>query len=155
MEEAASTRFAGRLSAFMYLLSSGMLVLAELVLPNPPGADRVGLLAIAGAAFVVGLIIAVLPWARWPLWTSLLLLFPTFLLIGLNNYFAGVDGYRYAPFFFITFAWIGLTQPTVDVGRVRPAGRGCVPDPAGRGRSVDPAHGQLGAVRAPRLRARR
>ena len=111
MEEAASARFAGRLSAFMYLLSSGMLVLAELVLPNPPGADRTGLLAIAGAAFVVGLIIAVLPWARWPLWTSLLLLLPTFLLIGVNNYLAGVDGFRYAPFFFITFAWIGLTQP--------------------------------------------
>ena len=58
----------------------------------------------------MGVVIEALPWARWPLWTSLLLLLPTFVLIGLNNDFAGGDGYRYAPFFFITFAWIGLTQ---------------------------------------------
>ena len=32
------------------------------------------------------------------------------MLIAVNNYYGGVDGYRYAPFFFITFAWIGLTQ---------------------------------------------
>jgi diguanylate cyclase (GGDEF)-like protein/PAS domain S-box-containing protein len=110
MEEAASARFAGRLSAVMYLLSGVMLVVAVLVLPSSPGADRTGLLVVAGVALVLGVIIARLPWDRWPLWTSLLLLFPTFLLIGLNNYFGGVDGFRYAPFFFITFAWIGLTQ---------------------------------------------
>jgi diguanylate cyclase (GGDEF)-like protein/PAS domain S-box-containing protein len=110
MEEGDSARFAGRLSAFMYLLSGGMLVVAAFVLPNAPDADRTGLLAVAGAALVVGFVIAELPWARWPRWTSLILLLPTFLLIGLNNYFTGGDGYRYAPFFFITFAWIGLTQ---------------------------------------------
>ncbi|MGZ8805199.1 MAG: putative bifunctional diguanylate cyclase/phosphodiesterase, partial [Microbacterium sp.] len=87
-----------------------MLVAAELVLPSPPLAERNGLLVVAGVALVLGVIIARLPWDRWPLWTSLILLFPTFLLIGLNNYFGGVDGFRYAPFFFITFAWIGLTQ---------------------------------------------
>src|SRR4051812_21647971 len=102
MEEADSARFAGRLSAFLYLLSGGMLVVAQLVLPSPPGADGAGLLAVAGVALVLGAVIAMLPWARWPLWTSLLLLLPTFVLIGLNNYFAGVNGFRYVPFFFIT-----------------------------------------------------
>ncbi len=110
MDEEASARFAGRLSAFLYLLSGAMLVLATLVLPTAAGADRGALLATAVAALVVGAVIAALPWSRWPRWTSLLLLGPTFVLIALNNYYGGGDGYRYAPFFFITFAWIGLTQ---------------------------------------------
>ncbi len=110
MDQEASARFAGRLSAILYLLSGGMLVLAALVLPPAPGADRVGLLAVAGAALVVGGVIAALPWSRWPQWTTLVLLLPTFLLIAVNNYYGGADGYRYASFFFITFAWIGLTQ---------------------------------------------
>ena len=110
MDHGASTRFAGRLSAFMYVLSAGTLLVAALVLPQAPGSNRAGLLALAGVALVVGAVIAVLPWARWPLWTTLILLFPTFVLIALNNYFGGSYGHRYAPLFFVTFAWIGLTQ---------------------------------------------
>jgi diguanylate cyclase (GGDEF)-like protein/PAS domain S-box-containing protein len=105
-----SARFAGRLSAFMYVLSGAMLLLAVLVLPAAPGSDRAALLVLAGLALVLGAVIGSLPWARWPRWTSLFLLLPTFVLIAVNNYYGGVYGYRYAPFFFITFAWIGLTQ---------------------------------------------
>jgi diguanylate cyclase (GGDEF)-like protein/PAS domain S-box-containing protein len=58
----------------------------------------------------MGALIWVLPWSRWPVWSSLFLLPPTFLLIAVNNLAGGADGYRYATFFFVTFAWIGLTQ---------------------------------------------
>ncbi len=106
----ASARFAGRLSALLYLLSGAMSLLAVVVLPVPPGGNGRALLGLSVVTLIAGGIIAVLPWARWPVWTSLLLLVPTFVLIGMNNGFEGTDGFRYAPFFFITFAWIGLTQ---------------------------------------------
>ncbi len=109
-DDGASARFAGRLSAQLYLLSGGMLLLAVLLLPAPPQSDRAALVGVAVLALVAGCIIRALPWHRWPARASLLLLVPTFVLIGLNNAVEGVDGYRYAPFFFITFAWIGLTQ---------------------------------------------
>ncbi|MGZ4755785.1 MAG: putative bifunctional diguanylate cyclase/phosphodiesterase [Acidimicrobiia bacterium] len=110
IDDEASARFAGRLSAFLYLLSGGMLLLAAVVLPVPPRGDQEALIGVAALAFLVGVIIKSLPWQRWPAWTSLLLLPPTFVLIALNNAFEGADGFRYAPFFVITFAWIGLTQ---------------------------------------------
>jgi diguanylate cyclase (GGDEF)-like protein/PAS domain S-box-containing protein len=108
--DAASARFAGRLSAYLYLLSGAVLLLVTFLLPLPPQGDRAALLGIALLALIAGAVIGVLPWHRWPAGTSLLLLLPTFVLIALNNAFDGNDGFRYAPFFFITFAWIGLTQ---------------------------------------------
>lgn len=110
IDDEASGRFAGRLSAFLYLLSGGMSLLAALLLPVPPHGDRTALLAVAAFTLGAGVVIKSLPWHRWPAWTSLLLLPPTFVLIALNNGFEGNDGFRYASFFFITFAWIGLTQ---------------------------------------------
>jgi len=103
-------RFAGRLSAILYLLSGGLLVLLMLLLPSPAGADRTAQLALALTAIGTGVVIAVLPWSRWPVWSSLFLLPPTFLLIALNNLASGAGGFRYSTFFFVTFAWIGLTQ---------------------------------------------
>jgi diguanylate cyclase (GGDEF)-like protein/PAS domain S-box-containing protein len=110
IDEMASARFAGRLSAYLYLLSGAMLLLAALVLPVPPGGDTGALLAIAAVAVAFGGLIWILPWQRWPQWTSLLLMLPTFVLIALNNYYGGNEGFRYATFFFVAFAWIGLTQ---------------------------------------------
>ncbi len=110
IDDEATARFAGRLSAYMYLLSGVMSLLAVLVLPVPPRADSAALIAVACVAIGSGVVIWMLPWGRWPAWTSLFLLPPTFLLIALNNAAEGSDGYRYATFFFVTFAWIGLTQ---------------------------------------------
>ncbi len=106
----ASARFAGRLSALLYLLSGAMSLLAVVVLPVPPGGNGRALLGLSVVTLIAGGIIVVLPWPRWPVWTTLFLLAPTFVLIAFNNGFEGTDGFRYAPFFFITFAWIGLTQ---------------------------------------------
>ena len=110
IDEQTSARFAGRLSAYLYLLSGAMLLLAVLVLPVPPGGDAGALFGIAAVAIGFGALIRVLPWSRWPQWTSLLLMAPTFFLIALNNYYGGNEGFRYATFFFVAFAWIGLTQ---------------------------------------------
>jgi diguanylate cyclase (GGDEF)-like protein/PAS domain S-box-containing protein len=110
IDEETSARFAGRLSAYLYLLSGAMLLLAVLVLPVPPGGDAGALFGISVFAVAFGAVIWALPWQRWPQWTSLLLVPPTFALIGLNNCWEGDDAFRYATFFFVAFAWIGLTQ---------------------------------------------
>jgi diguanylate cyclase (GGDEF)-like protein/PAS domain S-box-containing protein len=110
IDEETSARFAGRLSAYLYLLCGAMLLLAVLVLPVPPGGDAGALFGLAVVGIAFGAVIWVLPWQRWPQWTSLLLLAPTFVLIALNNSAGGNEGFRYATFFFVAFAWIGLTQ---------------------------------------------
>jgi diguanylate cyclase (GGDEF)-like protein/PAS domain S-box-containing protein len=111
IDEETSARLAGRLSAYLYLLSGAMSLLAVLVLPVPPRGDRAALVGLSVLVIVLGAVIWVLPWRRWPRWTSLLLLVPTFLLMALNNGYGGSEGFRYSTFFFVTFAWIGLTQP--------------------------------------------
>jgi len=110
IHDEASARFAGRLSAYLYLLSGVMSLLAVIALPVPPQGDRNALIGLACITLACGAVILLLPWARWPAWTSLLLLPPTLVLIALNNMAEGNDGFRYATFFFVTFAWIGLTQ---------------------------------------------
>jgi diguanylate cyclase (GGDEF)-like protein/PAS domain S-box-containing protein len=122
IDEKTSARFAGRLSAYLYLLSGAMLLLSVLVLPVPPGGDAGALLGVSAVALFSGAVIWLLPWSRWPRWTSLLLLIPTFFLIALNNFYGGGEGFRYATFFFVAFAWIGLTQPKwTSVAMVPPA----------------------------------
>ncbi len=110
IDEETSARFAGRLSAYLYLLSGAMLLLAVLVLPVPAGGDPGAMFGIAVVAVALGAVIWFLPWSRWPQWTSLFLMVPTWVLIALNNYAGGNEGFRYATFFFVAFAWIGLSQ---------------------------------------------
>jgi PAS domain S-box-containing protein len=59
----------------------------------------------------MGVVIAVLPWGRWSRASTLWLVLPTLAVIATYNYFADADGYRYAPFFFVSFAWVGLVHP--------------------------------------------
>ena len=101
-------RLAGRLSAALYLLCGSLLVVVVSFLPMAPAADRSGLLAVAIGALGMGCVIGAIPWQRWPRSATLWLLPPTFVTIALHNQFVGGDGYRFAPFFYVTFAWIGL-----------------------------------------------
>jgi len=104
-------------------------------------ANRGALFAVAGIALASGILIWFLPWQRWRRASTLALLPPTFVLIAVYNLAAGNDGFRYAPFFFITFGWIGLVHPrgtsakalpsrrprTCSRSRLRDSGRGSMP----------------------------
>jgi diguanylate cyclase (GGDEF)-like protein/PAS domain S-box-containing protein len=111
VEERTSGRFGGRLSAVLFLLCGSLVAVAVLLVPSAPNANRGALLGIAGVTLASGVLIWLLPWDRWPRSSTLALIPPTLLLIGVYNYFAGADGFRYAPFFFITFGWIGMVHP--------------------------------------------
>ncbi|HTK17043.1 MAG TPA: EAL domain-containing protein [Acidimicrobiia bacterium] len=110
MEERTNGRFGGRLSAVLFLLCGSLVAVAVPLVPAAPSANRSALLGIAGVTLATGVIIWMLPWERWPRSSTLALIPPTLFLIGVYNFFAGADGFRYAPFFFITFGWIGLVH---------------------------------------------
>ncbi len=111
MEERTSGRFGGRLSAVLFLLCGSLLAVAVPLVPSAPNANRNVLVALAGVTLACGGVIWLLPWDRWPRSSTLALIPPTLVLIGIYNFADGSDGYRYAPFFFITFGWIGLVHP--------------------------------------------
>jgi diguanylate cyclase (GGDEF)-like protein/PAS domain S-box-containing protein len=111
VEERTTGQFGGRLSAVLFLLCGSLLAVAVPLVPAPPGANRDVLLGLAGVTLAAGVVIWRLPWDRWPRASTLALIPPTFVLITIYNFFSGDDGYRYAPFFFITFGWIGLVHP--------------------------------------------
>ena len=110
MEATTTGRFGGELSAVLYALSGVLLIVAGPLVPAIPAADRSATFAVGVVALASSVVIGVLPWHRWPRSSTLVLLPPTFALIALYNIAGGDDGFRYAPFFFVTFGWIGLVH---------------------------------------------
>ncbi|HYL51017.1 MAG TPA: sensor domain-containing diguanylate cyclase, partial [Acidimicrobiia bacterium] len=120
MNDTRNGRFGGRLSAVLYLLCAGLVAIAVPFVPAAPGTNHAGLLATAAVALAAGCVIWVLPWGRWPAASTLWLIPPTFALIAVYNFFSDADGYRYAPFFFVTFAWAGLVHPRATSVKMLP-----------------------------------
>ena len=133
MEDGANGRFGGRLSAVLYVLCGSLVAVAVPLVPSAPGANRGALVAIAGVTLAAGGLIWVLPWYRWPRASTLALLPPTFALIATYNFFADADGFRYAPFFFITFGWIGLVHPRGTSAKAVPLAAAAYLIPLGAG----------------------
>jgi diguanylate cyclase (GGDEF)-like protein/PAS domain S-box-containing protein len=133
VEDGTNGLFGGRLSAVLYVLCGSLVAIAVPLVPSAPDANRGALLAIAGVTLLAGGVIWVLPWHRWPRTSSLLLLPPTFALIGTYNFFAAADGFRYAPFFFVTFGWIGLVHPRGTSAKVLPLAAAAYLVPLGAG----------------------
>jgi diguanylate cyclase (GGDEF)-like protein/PAS domain S-box-containing protein len=110
MDAALSRQLVARMGAALFFLS-GVVSLASIILPTPPGLNRDWLIIIASAAMLVGTIEWRLPWYRWPRWGPLVLVPIAFALIALANGFGAFDPYRYGIFFVVIFAWIGIGHP--------------------------------------------
>ena len=104
----------------LFLLCGSLVAGAVPFVPSVPGTNRGALLAIAAVTLLSGAIIWFLPWSRWPRASTLTLIPPTLVLIAVYNFYSGADGFRYAPFFFITFGWIGLIHPMGTSTKVLP-----------------------------------
>ena len=76
-------RLFGRLAAIFYA-GSGLLGLALFLLPAP-GADKSAVAAVYATAVVIGIMVWLAPWERWPRPASLTVLPPAFALIALRN----------------------------------------------------------------------
>lgn len=104
-------RVAGRLAAGMYLLCGASVAITAPFAPWPADASRGGILTVAGLAIFAAAVFWVLPWRRWrpsaTLWVTVLAM----VLIAAFNTFSGANGYTYAVFYAVAFAWVGLIQP--------------------------------------------
>jgi diguanylate cyclase (GGDEF)-like protein/PAS domain S-box-containing protein len=120
VKDGRNARFGGRLSAVLYLLCGSLVAVAVPFVPAAPGTNENGLLATAATALAAGAVIWKLPWERWSRASSLWIVPPTFTLIAFYNCFSDADGYRYAPFFFVSFAWVGLVHPRGTSAKMLP-----------------------------------
>ncbi len=107
MDAALSRQLVARMGGALFFLS-GLVSLASIALPAPPGLNRDWLVIVASAAILVGIIEWHLPWYRWPRRGTLLLVPVAFGLIALANGLGAFDPYRYGIFFVAIFAWIGV-----------------------------------------------
>jgi PAS domain S-box-containing protein len=106
-ETLLSRRAAGRLAGLLYV-GSGLVVIASVPLPQPPGANRLALLALACGAVLLGSLAFIAPWERWRRATSLVVVPPAFGLIATANAVGGFPFFSYGIFFVVVFAWIGI-----------------------------------------------
>jgi diguanylate cyclase (GGDEF)-like protein/PAS domain S-box-containing protein len=99
----------GKLAAGMWMVSSLLVVSAELLAPGHT--SRFATVAIGLGALFSGMALWVLPWCRWPRSVTLWLVPLTFATIGLDYRLADGNGFLYAITFLMVFAWLGLAHP--------------------------------------------
>jgi signal transduction histidine kinase len=102
-------RLFGRLAAIFYA-GSGLLGVALFPLPAP-GADKAAVAAVYATAAIIGIMVWLAPWERWPRSASLAVLPPAFALIALRNAYGGQNLQIYGVFFVVAFVWIGMAHP--------------------------------------------
>jgi diguanylate cyclase (GGDEF)-like protein/PAS domain S-box-containing protein len=110
MSDALSPRLAGLMAAALYA-GGGLGTLVSALLPAAPNYDRAGVIGAGVAALLIGLVVALVPWERWPARTSLILVPVAFALIAAGNHFAGAEPFRYGIYFVVAFVWIGFAHP--------------------------------------------
>ena len=99
----------GKLAAGMWMVSSLLVVSAELLAPGHT--SRFATVAIGLGALVSGMALWVLPWCRWPRSVTWWLVPLTFATIGLDYRMVDGNGFLYAITFLMVFAWLGLAHP--------------------------------------------
>lgn len=65
----------------------------------------------SGTSVIVGLLAMRLPWSRWPLWASLLLVPVALAIVGVFRAVGASDGYTFSVYFVVIFTWVGVAQP--------------------------------------------
>ena len=109
----------GRIGGFL-LIACGFYTFFTVLLPKPPGFRTTGVLLVAIAAIVSGLLVRRVPWDRLPDFLRLALAPASMVLIALHNVLGGVDAFRYGMFFFVVFVWLGLCEARWNSLRMAP-----------------------------------
>ncbi|HVM10180.1 MAG TPA: diguanylate cyclase [Acidimicrobiales bacterium] len=108
MAEFLSQRLLGRLGAVLFALS-GLVTLANLLVPSE-ATRNIGVMAGVGTfAMVVGGVCWVLPWHRWPKWSTLPLVAVAFAMISAGG-IASHRPWTYAIYWVVAFVWLGVAH---------------------------------------------
>lgn len=91
--------------------AAGILTVLNNFVPGSAYLDKAFLHAVGALCVALGVVVAALPWDRWPARASLVVPVVAFALIGVSNERGGVSTYSFAPFFVLVFMWIGLHHP--------------------------------------------
>ena len=106
----ASRRAAGRQGGFLFA-AAGLVTIATSQAASQSG-GRPGVLVVTGlVAVLTGLVAWRAPWHRWRPQALLVLSLIALVLITVGNYAGDADPYTYGVYFFLLFAWVGVTQP--------------------------------------------
>jgi diguanylate cyclase (GGDEF)-like protein/PAS domain S-box-containing protein len=103
-------RSVARVAAALWIGCGALVAVAIPLLAAGGEANRGAIVAVGGVAVVVGAVVWVLPWHRWPDRATLVLVPVAFTVIAAYNR-AAYDPWSYDVFFLVSFAWIGLAQP--------------------------------------------
>ncbi len=104
-----SATFAAHLAALIFLVGGTANLLTALQ-PTVPGIDMPLLVATGAYALLAGVVVWLLPWARWSMRATLWLVPLGLLLVALSNVAGGQDPWEWSAFFIVVFAWIGICQ---------------------------------------------
>ena len=115
-----SATFAARFAALIFLIGGTANLLTALQ-PLVPGIDIPLLVATGVCALLAGVVVWLLPWARWSMRTTLWLVPFGLVLVALANMAGGQDPWEWSAFFIVVFAWIGICQgPGVSLWMLPP-----------------------------------
>ncbi len=100
-----------RIAAGLWIFSSVLVLLAELIVTPLPGSSRVSSVVICGMSIAAGVVIWVFPWHLWNRSATQVLVPLAFVTIGVNLRLGNGNGFIYAITFLIVFVWLGLGHP--------------------------------------------
>ncbi len=106
--ETLSTRVIGKLSGALWACCGLLVVVTLPVIHYPASADRLGVLAVGIVAVAVGAVVWVLPWERWGLSSTLLMVGPAFAAVAFYSLFSHDGGSQASLFYLVSFVWLGL-----------------------------------------------
>jgi diguanylate cyclase (GGDEF)-like protein len=111
LRRARRTATGAALSLCVIGVAAGLLTFLSTLVPGPPGLDVGAVRWVALVTLLVSGVVALLPWRRVDLRWTLVLLPVGMTLVGVHNYVAAEDAYRYGAYFLLLFVWVGLWHP--------------------------------------------
>jgi diguanylate cyclase (GGDEF)-like protein len=106
----STARTAGRNAGFLFIVA-GLVTVLNVVIPGSSFVNPTLVAELGVASVLVGLATLIVPWDSLPPRTTLVAVPVAFAMIAVGNRWGQGSDFVYAPYFIVTFIWIGLFQP--------------------------------------------
>ncbi len=101
---------AARVMGVVYVVCGGAVAVIAAAVPQPAGSNLAAMEGICISGVVLGPLVWMLPWERWPRVATLALAVVALGFISGFDAASAADGFRYGLFDVVVFAWVGLSQ---------------------------------------------